>query len=124
MDVSALEGYPRVLLSASLIVVSFAIGAWGLSTLRKNRTPADPGKPTLLVVESGPYRFSRNPLYLALLLLFASFAVLMNSLWMFLLLPVMFFLLHLGVVLREEQYLQNRFGETYLDYRQRVRRWI
>lgn len=117
-------GYSRTVLCSVLFAVFVFTVAWGLKTLERHGTPVDTSRPTQRVVEAGPYRMSRNPLYLALVFLFASFTVLMNSVWMVALLPVLWCLLHFGVVLPEEEYLQRRFGEPYLQYCQRVPRWL
>lgn len=93
-------------------------------TLRKKKTPVNPGKPTTAIVTGGPYRYTRNPLYLSLLLLYIGISVLVGSLWPFLFLPLLFAVFHYGMVLREERYLEGKFSAEYLDYRSRVRRWI
>ena len=71
------------------------------------------------VVQDGPFRFSRNPGYLSLTMLYAWIAVLRNALWAVVLLPVVVY-----VIEREERYLERTFGEEYLNYKARVRRWV
>jgi protein-S-isoprenylcysteine O-methyltransferase Ste14 len=77
-----------------------------------------------VVVDSGVYRFSRNPIYVGFLLVLVALAVGANMGWMLVMLPILFVLLHFGVVRREERYLSAKFGAGYDDYRARVRRWI
>ena len=72
----------------------------------------------------GPFRFSRNPLYLSLTGLYLGLAMLINTAWPPLLLPVLLAFLHWGVIRREERYLEVKFGSTYLNYKARVRRWL
>jgi protein-S-isoprenylcysteine O-methyltransferase Ste14 len=87
-------------------------------------TNVRPDKPALAIVSGGPYRFSRNPMYLALCLMQIGVGFVIDG-WI----PVLFtiplaLMLHFGVVLREEAYLELKFGETYLQFKRRVRRWI
>ncbi len=100
------------------------LAIWGVLTLRAARTAIDPYKPTTALVQRGPYRFSRNPLYLALILLFIGIAAWCNALWILLLLIPAVVVLQLGVIRREEAYLERRFGAAYRAYRARVRRWL
>jgi protein-S-isoprenylcysteine O-methyltransferase Ste14 len=117
-------GFGRVVVVVVVSAISFVFAAWGIWILKASGTTIEPGEPTSCIVETGPYRVSRNPLYVALVLLFFSFAVLVNSIWLFAFTLVLFSLLHFGVVLPEERYLKRQFGQSYLDYCQRVRRWL
>lgn len=109
-------------------VVFFAVGgalAWSAqSALRRAGTNVNPHLPTLALVTDGPYRRTRNPLYLAGLAVCLGAACEINGLAAFLLLPVLVVLLDRGVVRREERYLEAKFGEEYREYRNRVRRWL
>jgi protein-S-isoprenylcysteine O-methyltransferase Ste14 len=87
-------------------------------------TNVRPDRPSTALVESGPFRHSRNPLYVSVNLLCVAIAVLANVGWLFLLLIPMDLVLHFGVVLREERYLDAKFGEPYRAYRRRVRRYF
>jgi len=84
----------------------------------------DPVLPTTAIVTSGPFRFSRNPLYLALTLLYFGLSVAVNSWWGIVVLVPLLIIMHRGVVLREERYLERKFGETYRRYRSKVRRYL
>ena len=92
--------------------------------MRRAGTNVRPDKPTTAIVKDGPYRFTRNPIYLANTVLYVGVTLLFNAFWPLLTLVPFFLLLHWGVVRREERYLEARFGETYLDYKSRVRRWF
>jgi protein-S-isoprenylcysteine O-methyltransferase Ste14 len=109
-----------LVLSASALV----IGAWGRRTMHGNGTNISPLKPAVSLVTTGPFRFSRNPLYVAITLLFVGFTLLLNSWWGVVLLAPVLAILHWGVVRREERYLQLKFGEQYTEYRSRVRRYL
>ena len=92
--------------------------------LLRNNTPFDPSKPTLKIVCQGPFRLSRNPMYLALLFLFAGVAVFTGSIWMCLAVPALLIVLDIGAVRPEEEYLERNFGGRYLEYKANVRRWL
>lgn len=95
-----------------------------MRALARARTPLDPRKPTTAIVTAGAFRFSRNPIYLSLLLLYLGIASLINALWIFLLALPLVVVLQRGVVEREERYLERKFGDEYMVYKNRVRRWM
>jgi protein-S-isoprenylcysteine O-methyltransferase Ste14 len=108
-----------------LLLACFAVwNGWALLTMARRRTGLLPGSPTVTVIDTGPFRLSRNPLYVGLLALSAGLALLAASLWALALLPVAWVLLQWGAVLPEERYLTEKFGASYLDYTRRVRRWL
>jgi protein-S-isoprenylcysteine O-methyltransferase Ste14 len=72
----------------------------------------------------GPFRYTRNPSYLALAMIYTGIASLRNSLWAFLLLPLVVYVMQRAVIGREERYLERAFGEEYLSYKAQVRRWV
>jgi len=107
-----------------LLVLAPSLALWAMRTMRVAGTNVDPAKPALLIVRHGPYRFTRNPMYLALCLLQAAVGFLCND-WitLFFVIPLAL-LLHFGVILREERYLEAKFGAEYLALKGTVRRWI
>jgi protein-S-isoprenylcysteine O-methyltransferase Ste14 len=80
--------------------------------------------PTTTIVETGPYRFTRNPIYLGMFVGLAGLAIAFDSLWLLGTLLVFAFAIRYGVVAREEAYLERKFGDAYRHYRARVRRWL
>jgi protein-S-isoprenylcysteine O-methyltransferase Ste14 len=122
---SALLAQPYALVvGASLIAVSIILVASVLAQMARARTPFDARKPTSALITSGVFRVSRNPTYLSLVLLQAGLAVAFQSLWLlFLVLPAAA-ATHWGVILREERYLQKKFGSGYSQYASSVRRWL
>lgn len=80
--------------------------------------------PTTALVTGGPYRISRNPIYLALTLVYLGLALAWGSLWPVVLLAPLLIVMRYGVIGREERYLEARFGDAYRAYRAAVRRWI
>jgi protein-S-isoprenylcysteine O-methyltransferase Ste14 len=107
-----------------LLVVFLLLAASANLTFRRAGTPANPYAPTTRLTVHGPYRFTRNPMYLGLVLLTIGFALVMNSMWLVLAaIPVMLLLRHL-VIVHEERYLEEKFGDEYRTYSKRVRRWL
>jgi protein-S-isoprenylcysteine O-methyltransferase Ste14 len=107
------------LLSAGVLLVG-----WFERTLRHAGTPANPYKPVSNVVTEGPFRYTRNPAYLSMAMIYTGIAALANALWAMLLLPGALLVIQRGVIEREERYLERKFGEEYLRYKALVRRWI
>jgi protein-S-isoprenylcysteine O-methyltransferase Ste14 len=98
--------------------------AWGMWTLFRASTGIMLERPASTLVAAGPYRWSRNPQYVAFVTGFLGIALLVNTAWLVLLLPVVIALLTAIVIRREERYLREEFGEAYSDYCRRVSRWI
>lgn len=91
---------------------------------KRHATPADPTRETTAIANTGPFRFSRNPVYVTFAVLQAAIGFFLNNAWILVLIvPAMAAIQHV-VVRREEAYLEVRFGEEYLKYKARVRRWI
>ena len=106
------------------IAISLVLFVSAALRFRKAGTPLPPYRPSTAFVRSGPFAFSRNPVYLSLALLYTGISFLFNSAWPLLLLPLVLLVMQRGVILREEAYLERKFGDEYLDYKSRVRRWI
>ncbi len=113
-----------VALGVSVVVVAIALFSYSVAKFRVARTPVPARKPTTVIVRTGPYRFSRNPIYLAFSLFQLGIAIWVNSVWLLATLVGAVALIHFIVIRREEQYLERRFGAEYLDYRASVRRWL
>ncbi len=110
--------------AALLVAASIALFARSVREFRKLETPVPSTRPSTTVVRTGPYRFSRNPIYLAFTLLQLGIGLWTGNGWLIVLLIPTLALIFLGVVAREERYLTERFGEDYLRYRRSVRRWL
>ena len=100
------------------------LNGWFLKTIRHAEVPIRTDKPVPKLTTEGPFRYTRNPSYLALAMIYAGIALLRNSLWAILLLPLVVIVMQREVIGREEQYLERTFGEEYLAYKARVRRWV
>ena len=111
-------------LGAILFVLGAALGYAAQRALRRAGTNISPAEPTLALATDGPYRRTRNPLYLAGLGVYLGVALFINGLAPFLLFVPLAVLPHRGIVLREERYLTAKFGEAYREYQNQVRRWL
>ncbi len=96
----------------------------GFRELRRHDTTIRPDQPSSTIVISGPYRLTRNPLYLSLATFYLGIGLWTNSLWVILLLVPLLFVMTRQVIAREEAYLERAFGDTYLNYKSQVRRWL
>src|SRR3954447_10379470 len=107
-----------------LVGGGMALAAWFTRTMHGADTTRRPDKPVSSLVQDGPFRYSRNPGYLSLTMLYAGIAILRNALWAILLLPLALYVIQREVIEREERYLKRTFGEEYLSYKRKVRRWV
>ena len=114
----------RYWVGGAILILAVALAVWARAQMERAGTNVNPRLPTTTLVTTGPFRFSRNPLYLALTLLYIGLALLTNALWVLVLLLPVWLVMHYGVVLREERYLEAKFGEAYRLYRSRVRRYL
>ena len=115
---------PRFVASAAILVAALSLFVAAVLQFRRHHTTPNPYRPSSTVVSSGVYGFSRNPIYVAFMLVVLAIAVGANMGWLLVALAVLFLLLHFGVVTREERYLAAKFGSSYAEYRARVRRWL
>ena len=115
---------PRHWIGLGLFLAGIFLAAWSLRTFRKARTQVLTSQPASTVVTTGPYAFSRNPIYVGMFLGLTGFAIGFNTLWFLVVLVAMYFVIRFGVIAREESYLERKFGARYLDYKKQVRRWV
>lgn len=114
---------PRLALGLPPLLLSLALAGWGLAALRAARTTVEPGYTPSALVVAGPFRFSRNPLYLAQILLLAGLGLAAFP-WLLPIAALQCLLLDRVAIPREERALAETFGEDFAAYRARVRRWI
>ena len=112
------------LIGTAIAVIGVIIGALAFAEFLRAKTHIDPRKPATALVTGGPYRFSRNPIYVATTLLYIGAALSFRIISALVLLPLALILLEFGVIRREERYLEQKFGDRYREYRSSVRRWI
>jgi protein-S-isoprenylcysteine O-methyltransferase Ste14 len=107
------------------LVAAFVLwNGWTLGYMGRQRTAVLPGGATMLVLQAGPFRLSRNPLYVGLVALDIGWALLAHSSWALLFVPIGVAALWWGAIRPEERYLSDKFGAEYDTYRARVRRWL
>ncbi len=107
-----------------LILFSFGLLGWTVWEMVRQRTTLNPYGVPVMLLQHGPFRFSRNPIYLADTLIYCGIALLLSSVWPWILLPFLIYCMNYAVIEHEEALLETLFGEHYRMYRQRVRRWI
>lgn len=107
-----------------LLALGLGLGAWAFRTFVRHKTPPGPWAPTVELVQDGPYRFSRNPIYLSFALNYLGFSCIFNYLPALILFVPVVIVADRKQILREERYLEAKFNEEYRSYKSRVRRWI
>ena len=107
-----------------IIVIATLIAVWALLHFHRHDTDVRPDKPDSALITSGPYRFTRNPLYMVLTLAQITAAIWLDNLWILLLVVASVIVITRYAITREELYLEQLFGQEYLKYKQRVRRWF
>jgi protein-S-isoprenylcysteine O-methyltransferase Ste14 len=118
---------PRLLrqtIGALLVGGGILLSGWFFRSLQQANTTIIPNRPVSTLVDTGPFALTRNPGYLGMAAIYGGIALLANALVSLLLLPGVLLVIARGVIEPEEQYLERRFGQTYRDYKARVRRWL
>jgi len=115
---------PARVAGALLACTAACIVLTARAAMARAGTNVNPSLPATAIVSDGPFRFTRNPMYLSLCLLNLGIALLWCDLVSVLLTAVLAAVLHYGVIVREERYLERKFGDAYSAYRGRVRRWL
>jgi protein-S-isoprenylcysteine O-methyltransferase Ste14 len=107
-----------------VFVLAVALFAWAITTMTRAGSNVPTSLPSTTIVAAGPYRFTRNPIYLGMFLAIIGLAIAFDSLWLLVTLVPFALVIRYGVVAREEAYLERKFGDAYSQYRGRVRRWL
>jgi protein-S-isoprenylcysteine O-methyltransferase Ste14 len=115
---------PSGWLGAIVFILALALFAWAIATITRAGSNVPTNLPTTTIVGNGPYRFTRNPIYLAMVLSLIGLAIALDNLWLLIMLVPFALIINYGVVAREEAYLERKFGDVYRAYRSRVRRWL
>ena len=111
-------------LAAACVLAALVLIGGALTGFRRAGTPAEPWRASTAIVTDGVYGYTRNPMYVAMALVYGAIAVAADSLLTLLLLVPLLAVVHYGVVLREERYLERKFGDPYRRYKSAVRRWV
>lgn len=118
------DGWPVNTIGIGVICVAGVLALWSFLQFQRADTGMRPDEPASELLTGGPYRFSRNPQYIALALIQVTVACWLDNLWILLLTLLTLLVVDRYAVVREERYLERRFGQAYHDYRRRVRRWL
>lgn len=108
----------------AVVLAGLAIGASAVRRFRAAGTTIQISEPTEALVTHGIFALTRNPIYIGLITVYVGIAVMLTSLWALILLPALVAVLHKGVVLREEAFLERKFGDAYRAYKKKVPRWL
>lgn len=111
-------------LGGGVVLLAGGLAIWAQRTMKAAGTNVRPDRPTRAIVTGGPYRLTRNPMYVSLGLLQLAMALLLNDWTVLVMVPVLIAILHVAVVWREEAYLERKFGAEYREFCRRVRRWF
>lgn len=115
---------PGLWAGAVILVVAASFGSWAFYEMSRHHTPIEPGQVPKKLVTTGPFRFTRNPLYVMLVLIMAAVGLMMRSAWFFIGTAALLALLDRLVITREERLIREHFGEEYAAYAAKVRRWV
>jgi protein-S-isoprenylcysteine O-methyltransferase Ste14 len=115
---------PGAWVGGVIFAAGFALAIWAIATIHKAGTRVETNKPTTTIVAHGPYRATRNPIYIGMLLGQTGLAIGLDSVWLLAMLVPFYLVIRYGVIAREETYLERRFGNVYLSYKTRTRRWL
>lgn len=107
-----------------IVAAVLLLGYRAIAMMRRSGQSEIPWTPVTRLLEDGPYRFTRNPMYLQLVLLCIGFGVLLANVWIIIFTPLVVWVLQRLAIIPEEEYLERQFGEEYREYRRRVRRWL
>jgi protein-S-isoprenylcysteine O-methyltransferase Ste14 len=123
--ISTTFNYPDFNYMATFIgLCGFVLIASGALYFKKSATAIRPFEPSTALVKGGPYRFTRNPMYLGMVLILIGTAIYLGSLTPWFVIPVFFLIIQEWFIKHEEPFLENIFGKEYLDYKSKIRRWI
>lgn len=119
-----LEDWPAGMVGAVVFVLALVLAIWAIDTMTRAGTNVPTNRPTTAIVEGGPYRFTRNPIYMGMFGGLIGLGIAFDNPWLLAMLVPFALVIRYGVVAREEAYLERSFGDAYRAYRRHVRRWL
>ncbi len=119
-----LNGPIKWILFFTLLFLSLSIAGLSIYLFKKNKTEVIPWKPASFLVVDGPYKYSRNPMYFSFVLFGIALSFVFSNGWILISMIPFALVIDKMVIAKEEEYLKRRFGQKYLDYLKKVRRWI
>ncbi|MCC5857847.1 MAG: isoprenylcysteine carboxylmethyltransferase family protein [Ectothiorhodospiraceae bacterium] len=124
LPVAEMPKLPLRMLAGVLVILWLVFDLGSMLVFHRAKTGIAPAQPVTQLVTWGPYRYTRNPMYLGMLCLYLAASIWFNLLWALLFLPLLIWLISRYVIAKEEEYMERKFGEDYRQYREKVRRWI
>jgi protein-S-isoprenylcysteine O-methyltransferase Ste14 len=124
MPLSHLIYIPLRVLGGLIILLGLTITVWGAYCFRQAGTPVKPFENATTLVTAGPYQFSRNPMYLGMIIILAGTWIALGTLSPLFVIPVFIYIIREGFIKYEERILEENFAGAYPDYREKVRRWL
>ena len=107
-----------------MIAVGVLLAVSAVATFRRAGTNVNPTKPATTVVTHGPFRFTRNPMYVSMALIYLGGMLMLDSVWPLVFFPATIWVIRTRIIALEEAYLEGKFGAAYLEYKKKVRRWL
>jgi len=114
----------NVTIAGAMVLIGLALATAGIRNFTRAATPVPTAQPTQALVTTGIHGYTRNPIYLGMFLVYAGIGLVVRSPWILILILPLVLTIRYGVVMREEAYLERRFGDVYREYKSRVRRWL
>jgi protein-S-isoprenylcysteine O-methyltransferase Ste14 len=114
----------RLIVGGLLVVTGIGLAWVAKQRFEAAGTAVNPLRPTTVFVATGPYLFTRNPMYLGMTVAYLGIGLALDNAWVLALVVPLLLVIEFGVIRREERYLEGKFGDPYRDYRRRVRRWL
>ena len=124
LPIDLLPAFPAWILGGILLLAGLALAVSAMVNFRRSGTTVRPDRASTSLVIAGPYRFTRNPMYVGLAIAYLGLAIADRSPWSVIFLPVVLLIIRRAVIAHEEAFLERRFGAAYTDYKMRVRRWL
>ena len=115
---------PAGWVGGAVFVAALALAVWAITTMTRAGSNVPTNRPTTTIVDAGPYGFTRNPIYVGMMVGLVGLAIAFDSLWVLVMLAPFWLVIRYGIVAREEDYLGRKFGDAYWGYCARVRRWL
>ena len=116
--------YPWTYIGTGLVFLGFLLASNSVLLFLRNKTPLHPGVHAKFLITEGIYRFTRNPIYVGMIISLLGIALFLGSSSPLLVIPVFSWIIHTRFVLREEKWMEEWFGEDYLEYKRKTRRWL
>jgi protein-S-isoprenylcysteine O-methyltransferase Ste14 len=124
LPIGTLPAHPSWILGGILFLAGLGLIGSALVNFRRSGTTIRPDRASTSLVIAGPYKFTRNPMYVGMAIVYFGLAIADRSLWSLILLPIVLLVIRRAVIAHEEAFLERRFGVAYADYKTRVRRWL